>query len=709
VAAKTTPYLNTLNVDRLLRPHSVAIVGAAPEPGSIGGNVLANLERFAYSGEIHLVSRTRKEINGRKCVPVIDDLPRGIDAVVLVVPEAVLLDALAACVRREAGSAVVFASGFAETGEEGRRKQEKLAAIARDGGLILNGPNCMGVTNYVQPVSLTFDPCDEPAVTQSGAGLIGQSGGLITHIRLALRGKGVPLTCAISTGNEAVVGIEDFLAYLVEDEGTRVIMLFVEQVRRPPAFLELVRRARTRHKPVVLMHPGRTQRARESTQSHTGALAGSRAAMAAALRQEGVIQVDTLDELVDVSALLAKRPIPPASGLAILTNSGAFKGVALDFCEELGLDLPELGAPTRAALQAMLPSFAPIENPLDLTTATISEPAIYGRAAQAILDDPSVGALLLSVIAGPLGGQTARFASLLPVTAQARKLVAFAPFGDDAPLADELIGALRRNDTLLFRSADRAMRALARLDAYGRTIRALEAARPPADVPALPLPGHGSIPEHRAKAYLSAAGIATPKGALAQHVAEAQAIAARIGYPVVLKGQASALTHKTDAGAVIAGVADAATLATQWEQLQRNLDRFLPGLLLEGVLVEEMVPPGLEMILGARRDPEWGPILMVGLGGIWTEALNDVRLLSANADESAILAEIRKLKGAGLFAGLRGSPRLNAGAVARTLFTLGGLMRATPELMEIEINPLRVYAEGQDVLALDAVISIAPE
>jgi len=705
VAAKTTPSLNTLNVDRLLRPRSVAIVGAGPEPGSIGGNVLANLERFGYPGEVHLVSRTRKEINGRKCVPAIDDLPRGIDAVVLVVPEAVILDALSACVRRGAGSAVVFSSGFAETGEQGRRKQEQLAAIARRSGLILNGPNCMGVTNYVQPVSLTFDPCDEPAIAERGIGLIAQSGGLITHIRLALRSKGVPLTCAISTGNEAVVGIEDFLAYVIEDKSTRVIALFVEQVRRPAAFLDLVRRARTRRKPVVLMHPGRTQRARESSQSHTGALAGSYAVMAASLRQEGVIQVDTLDELVDVSALLAKRPIPHAPGLAILTNSGAFKGAALDFCEELGLDLPELRASTRTLLQAMLPPFAPIENPLDLTTATISQPEIYGRATQAVLDDPGVGALLLSVITGPLEGQPKRFASLLPVIAQAQKRVIFAPFGDDAPLAGELTGALSRCQTLVFRSADRAMRALARLDAYGRTIRNLEAARAPADVPRLPLPGHGLIPEHRAKQYLAAAGIATPKGALAQNVSEAQAIAGRIGYPVVLKGQASTLTHKTEAGGVITGVADAAMLAGQWEQLQRNLARYT----LEGVLVEQMAPPGLEMILGARRDPEWGPVLMIGLGGIWTEALKDVRLLSANADEAAILAEIRKLKGAALFTGLRGSAPLNECAVARTLFILGGLMRATPELIEIELNPLRVYAEGLDVLALDALMNIASE
>lgn len=700
------PSLNTLNVERLLRPRSVAIVGAAPEPGSIGGNVLANLERFDYAGEIHLVSRTRTEIRGRRCVSAIDELPCGIDAVVLVLPESAIVDAVAACARRQVGSAVVFASGFAEIGEEGRRKQDKLAAIARESGLILSGPNCMGVSNYVQPVALTFDPCDEPRLATDGAGIVAQSGGLITHIRLALRGKGVPLTCAISTGNEAVVGIEDFLAYLVEDEGTRVITLFVEQVRRPAAFLELIRQARTRRKPIVLLHPGRTRRARESTQSHTGALAGRYEAMTAVLRYEGVIQVDTLDELVDVTALLVRCPIPRAPGLAIVTNSGAFKGIALDFCAELGLDLPELGASTRTALEAMLPAFAPVENPLDLTTATISQPAIYGSATQALLDDPGAGALLLSVIAGPLSGQQVRFASLMPAIAKAEKPVIFAPFGDDAPLADDLADALRGSRAILFRSSDRAIRAVARMDAYGRTIRDLEAAKPPADFIPLPLPGRGMIPEYEAKAYIATAGIATPEGALAQTLEEAREIAARIGYPVVLKAQASALPHKTEAGGVIAGVDDSITLAKGWQQLQENVSRFLP---IDGVLVEQMAPPGLEMIVGARRDPEWGSILMIGLGGIWTEALNDVRLLSANSDEKAILTEIRKLKGAQLLAGLRGAPPLDEKAVARTVAILAGLMRATPELVEVEINPLRVYAEGQDAVALDALMNVAPD
>jgi acyl-CoA synthetase (NDP forming) len=706
---KTAPPSNSLAIHRLLRPRSVAIVGASPELGSLGGAVLANLERFGYSGAIHVISRTRKEINGRTCVPSIDDLPAGVDAIVLVLPEAAVFEALGACVRREAGSAIVFASGFAEMGEEGRRKQQRLASIAREGGLILNGPNCVGVANYVDGIPLTFEPLSEPSAGQSGVALIAQSGGLTTHLRLALASKGVPVAYTISTGNEAGVGAEDFLAYLVEDESTRVIALFLEQIRRPIAFLEWARGARRRGKPVVLLHPGRTQRARESAQSHTGALAGSYAAMKAVLEREGVLLVPTIDELIDVTALLARWPSPPSPGVAIVTNSGGFKAAMLDFCEELGVGLSAFAPATCEALKTMLPEFAPIDNPLDLTTITISKPGIYGQAAQAVLDDRNVGALLMSVIPGARQGQMARFASLLPVLERSQKPVAFAPFGDDAPLAEELIEALRRTGILLFKSGDRAMRALARLDAYGRAMRLLENAQAPAEVAALPVPGCGLIPEYRAKNYLAAAGIAIPDGALASNVADAQMIAARIGYPVVLKAQSNALPHKTEAGGIFVDIADSPMLAIGWEQLHQNVRRSRAGIELEGVLVEKMAPAGLELIVGAKRDPEWGSILMVGLGGIWTEALNDVRLLSGDADEAAILSEMGKLNGAQVLAGLRGAPRLDARAVANCAAILGGLMRATPELIEIEINPLRVYAEGAGVLALDALMKVASE
>ena len=375
-------------VGRLLRPRSVAIVGASPDRGSIGANALENLLLAGYQGDIYLVSRSRKEINGRLCVPSIDDLPLGIDAVVLVVPEAVVVDSVAACARRQAGSAVVFASGFAETGGEGKAKQDRLAAIALESGLMLLGPNCIGFRNFADGVALTFEPVTEPVPThKAGAAVIAQSGAMTSNLRLALLAKGVPITCAISTGNEANLGVEDFLADCLDRPGNRLFALFIEQVRRPALFLELVRRARHEGKPIVLLHPGRTASARETAKSHTGAFAGDYQVMRAVLQHEGVVLVDTMDELFDVTTLLARWPEPSPLPVGAISNSGAFRGIAHDFCSDLGLPLANLTAETKAKLEAMLPAYATIDNPLDITTVGLANPRIFGDTAQAVLDD----------------------------------------------------------------------------------------------------------------------------------------------------------------------------------------------------------------------------------------------------------------------------------------------------------------------------------
>jgi acyl-CoA synthetase (NDP forming) len=692
-------------VGRLLRPRSVAIVGASPDRGSIGANALENLLLAGYQGDIYLVSRSRKEINGRLCVPSIDDLPLGIDAVVLVVPEAVVVDSVAACARRQAGSAVAFASGFAETGGEGKAKQDRLAAIALASGLMLLGPNCIGFRNFAGGVALTFEPVTEPVPThKAGAAVIAQSGAMTSNLRLALLAKGVPITCAISTGNEANLGVEDFLADCLDRPGNRLFALFIEQVRRPTLFLELVRRARHEGKPIVLLHPGRTASARETAKSHTGAFAGDYQVMRAVLQHEGVVLVDTMDELFDVTTLLARWPEPSPLPVGAISNSGAFRGIAHDFCSDLGLPLANLTAETKAKLEAMLPAYATIDNPLDITTVGLANPRIFGDTAQAVLDDSGVGGVVLAFIPGAPEFQMVRCRSLLPAIEHSPKPVAFSMFGDETALVEEFPRTLRERNLPLFRSPDRALRAMAHVNAYGR-MRMRSASVSPSLAQPIRIAERGPVVEYRAKDYLRPLGIAVPKGGLAKTLDEACAVAKDIGYPVVLKAQSAALLHKSDAGGVIIGIADEAAMRAQWPVLRGNVARAQPGLALDGVLVEAMAKPGFEMIIGARRDPEWGPVLVIGLGGIWTEALKDVVLLSPDVGEDEIIDALGSLKGAALLEGMRGAPPSDKRAIARIAAKLGGLMRATPELLDIEINPLVVYPEG--ALALDALMITA--
>jgi len=695
----------TAALARLLTPRSIAVVGAQPEPGSLGGAVLANLMRFGFAGDLHLVSRSKTEISGRPCVATIDALPEGIDAVILVVPAAATVDAVAACVRRKAGTAVVFASGFGEADDSGKAAQEQLTAIARQGGLALLGPNCLGAVNYAAGIPLTFEALGEkPTLNGPGIGVIAQSGAMAGTIRYALTGKGLPVSHVISTGNEADLGAEDFLAYLIGDAATSAITLFLEQIRRPKRFMELAARARRAGKPIVLLHPGRSAKAREAAQSHTGALAGDHAVMRTLLAREAVALVDTLDELFDVSQLLHRYPRPPAHGAAVLTNSGAFRGLTLDFAEEFGLALPEIAAATKSRLATVLPPLAVPDNPLDVTTGGMTNPDLFGGAASALLADPAIGSLIVSVIGGDPRQQMDKARSLLPVLRESDKPIVLVYMGDQSPLDADCDAFIRQSGVPFLRSPDRALRAMARLAAFGQALAAPRPTAKPATLPSLPAPG--IVPEYRAKAFLAATGVPMPASGLARTPDEARTIAARIGYPVVLKAQAAALPHKSDAGGVIPGIADAAALTSGWDSLQANVRRAQPDLALDGVLVEAMAARGMELLLGARRDGEWDPILVVGLGGVLAEALDDVRLLPADASEDDIIVALKALKSARLLQGFRGAPPVDLAAVARIAATLGRLIGAAPSIAEIEINPLRASAEG--VVALDALMVVTP-
>ena len=692
---------------RLLRPRSLAVVGASPEPLSVGNNVLVNLRRFAYGGALHFVSRTRSEIDGVACVPSIDDLPMGIDAVILIVPAQAVGESIEACARRGVGGVVVFASGFSEQDEAGGEAQAAFAATARAANMVVLGPNCIGSVNYADGVPLTFEPVEPEPPRGPGVCVIAQSGAMQGNIRYALMGRGVPVAQSISTGNEAVLCAEDYLDLLIEDPTISGFSLFVEQIRNPQRFLTLARRARVALKPIVLLHPGKSSRAREAAKSHTGALAGDHDIMRACVEREGVVVVGGLDELFDVTTLLTRYPKPVTGGVAVLSNSGALRGFSLDFCEEIGLALPDLASSTQAALKAILPSFAAIDNPLDITAAGMQKPSLFGDSAAAMLDDPGVGFLLVVAMGGGKAQQINKWRAMRTVLETASKPVAVAYMGDDYPLDEQFIAEIRESGLPFFRSPDRALRAIARLSAHGAVL-ASSGTGTTTSVAPLAIDKHGSVAEWRGKQVLAKLGIATPRGGLARSLDEARNLAAGIGYPVVLKAQADALAHKSEAGGVIVGVADEAALVEAHARLLANVKAYAPQMQLDGVLVESMAPRGaLEMIVGARRDPKWGPVLVVGLGGIWTEALHDACLLPASAGHGEVLEALSHLKGAALLGGLRGEAPRDVDALATIAVKIGALMQADPRIVEVDVNPVNVYARGDGALALDALIVMA--
>jgi len=697
------------NFERLLRPRSIALIGASSTAGSLGDCVLSNLEANGFRGELYLVNPKRPVIRGRQCLGEIQELPTDVDCAVLAIPGPAVLVAARACAERRVGSLIVFSAGFAEAGVEGRAAQRELADIAKQHHIVLEGPNCLGMVNYLDRIPLTFvvtPPQDPESV--AGAAIVSQSGALAAVIAVNMRQHGVPLTYSISTGNEAVNGIEDFVEHIIGDRSTRVMTLVVEQFREPKRFLNLACRARRHGQFIVMLHPGRSTAARAAAATHTGAIAGDYEVMHTLVTRAGVIHVETMEELVDVSQILVRCTELPRGGAAIFTESGAFKALALDQCERTGLELPGLSPVSEQALREALPPFIPPSNPLDLTAQGLVDTTLYTRTLPAVLAEPRFGAVLLAII---LTDPSTRDLKLPPIvdairTLKPKKPVIFAALDEGAPFESPRIEELRRLGIPCFPSPERAIRALARLIDLQTPA---EAEDNRIDSPALPaFQAAAVLPEYKGKEILAGIGIEIPRGGLARTLEEARSIAREIGFPVALKAQATDLPHKSDAGGVILGIESEQALAPAWEALHGNVKTHRPDIALEGVLVERMSKKdGIELIVGARNDPQWGPVVLVGFGGVLAEAIHDTRLLAPYCSREEIERELKKLRCAPLLRGFRGSPEADISAAADVVFRIARLIQSGPEIEEIDINPLLVCAKGNGAVALDAVISFA--
>jgi len=686
-------------VARFLRPRSIAVIGISTRAGSAGQIILQCLRINRFAGEVHLVGRTDELIDGRRVLKSADELPEGIDLAVFTLPAAAVCEAIEACARRKVGTALVFAAGFAETGD--RATQDAVAATTRAAGLAVVGPNCLGVTNNVDGIMLHMLYAQEAlrGVT-NGVAIIGQSGGLLGHFQRACDGRGIPLSYVISTGNEAGLDTTDFLDFLVDDPSTRVIVAYCEELRRPQTFLAALRRARAASKPVVLMLVGRSVKARKAAQSHTGALVSDFATVRTQVEDAGSIVVTTMDETMDLVAILQRFPVPPAKGPGILTASGAYVALTNDLAEEIGLDLPELEPTTLKTIKETLPSYGNFGNPLD-TTAGFS-PEMLPIVTKALIEDPNVGMLFISFpirTAVPVKA----FNEGMAHSSKPKVMVAL---GDTWPLADDVEAAVKESPAVFSRSSDRMLRAIALYTRYGRNLAHPRATVASPPIPGLPKLGRGAQPEWLGKKLIAAAGIRIPDGALARTAGEAATLAKQIGYPVVLKAQAASLPHKTEVGGVALNLINEAAVRAAWDTMMRNVKHAAPNTKLDGALIEKMSPRGIELMVGAMRDPGWGTVLLLGLGGIWVEALGDVQVLPATADKVQIIEALGKLRAAKLLIGMRGAPPADLTAVAEVVLRIGGLMQSVPEITEIDINPLTVHAKGEGATALDALIIV---
>jgi len=701
---------NSRSIARLLRPRSVAVVGAGARPGGIGHEVFRNIAEGGFAGALYPVNRAGAPVLGRPGFASLLDLPADVDLVVVAIPAAGVLEVAAQAVARRAQAMVVLSAGFAETGAQGAQMQRRLIDAARRGGMRVVGPNCVGLANTAAGISLdaTFAPT---APVPGHTALLSQSGavGIVALAEAALIGLG--LTSFVSVGNKADVSGNDLLEYWEDDSATNVICLYLESFGNPRRFARLARRV-SRVKPIVALKSGRSTAGHRGTLSHTAAAATSDVVVDALFAQAGVIRVDTLSELFDTALVFADQPLPAGRRVAVVGNSGGPGILAADACEAAGLVLPELGDDTQAALRAFLPSAAATANPVDLLAAASAEQ--YGHALAVVLADPAIDAVIAIytpptvTTAGPIAAAVAA-ASTESTT---KPIVACFLAGQVVPPSFRHPEPGGRRVPCL-PAPERAAYALARAARY-REWTQRPAGRQPdlagvdergaSAVVRRSMQGDGSggwMPAADVQALLRAYAIPVADIVAVADGDQAVAAAARIGYPVALKAGSAQLVHKTDVGAVRLGLGSEGELRRAFDAMRSDL-----GDAMGGGLVQAMADTGVEIVVGVVNDPLFGPLVMFGLGGVATELLGDrsFRILPLTDIDAAEL--VRSLRGSPLLTGYRGSAPVDLAALEDLVLRVARLAEQVPEIAELDLNPVIVTARG--VVTVDAKVRLAP-
>lgn len=695
----------------LFYPRAVAVVGASPK-GGYGLRVVTSLASLGYAGAIYPVNPNYATIADLPAYPDLGALPGPVDAVAIAVPARAVLGVVRQAIAAGARGGVAYGSGFAEEGADGQALQAELRAVC-GAHFPLIGPNCLGVMSYLGGAALWAIPL--ATARRAGAvGLVAQSGNMA--LTLMASSRGLHLAHAVSVGNQAVVDAVDVMDFYLAEPGIRVIAAVIEGLADVAKFRRVAARAAERNVPIVALKLGRSEQASRAAVAHTGSLTGADRLYDALFAQYGVIRVDDLEELMETAKLLAADRRPAGPGLGVFASSGGECGLIADMAAAGGVTLPDLPPAAREALRGILPPFANPLNPLDITASGWGNRAIYGEVAATLAAIPGVD--LVACIgdttrhSGPLAatGWDKMIAGLADARARTDKPIALINTLTD--VAYELTDALAEQGLIHLSGARNAARAIGHAGRYARwrqgqrVLRdsvAVDTARRDHALALLPTAGSGGVAESASKELLRCYGIPVPVGGLAGSVEEALTLARSIGYPVVLKIEADGVHHKTEVGGVALGIVSDDQLRAEYVALLARVAARAPGARLRGVLVERMASGLVELIVGGRNDPVFGPVVVAGLGGVLAEALQDVttRLAPVEADEA--LAMLGELRGAALLGPFRGRAAVDLAAAAEVIARVSRLLVELPEVRELDLNPVLVGAEGDGCVAVDGL------
>lgn len=690
----------TDEMQALLHPRSIALIGASPDPNKLNGRPFHYLRRDGYEGSLYPVNPKYSEIEGVTCYKDIASLPEAPDLAIVMVSARLVDDAVAALGDKGTPVAIVISSGYSEMGAEGRQKEQKLIETARAHGIRICGPNNLGLISAFDRMTATFS---QYAATPPLAGPIAfasQSGAIGTGIASLARSRNLGFGYFVATGNQADITLMESLDHIVDDQRISVLSAYIEGLRPGDgaSFVNLANRAMEAGKPLIVTKVGRTKTGARAAQSHTGSLAGEDRIFDGVLRQHNVIRARHEEHMLDLISVLSRCPVPEGRGVGIITQSGGSGVLMADRADELELDVPILASTTQDKLTAILPAFAATANPVDVTGQFLADPKMLSDSVKTVLDDPEIHICLVWL---QLMEQYAD--TLVDLFKELQGSI-------DKPLIvcwvgapESAVRALNEAGICLLETTERAVEAAAGLARYGDMHRRYAESKPAIVPPAAEGAEAGGNAEPVdslvAAAALKAHGLSLVDCALAKSPEEARRLAAQLGFPVALKIESADLPHKTEAGGVRLALTDEDAAGLAGEEILAAARAYAPQANITGLLVQKMAEPGVQMVLGLQHDPVFGPVIMVGLGGIFVEILNDVTFARAPVTPEQAKRMLDRLKGRKILDGARGAPPADLNAIIELICSLSDFALAHPEVSELDLNP--VFAGPGGAVAVD--------
>ncbi len=697
------------NIKYLLNPRSIALLGCSEK--NVAGTTLLNLQHNKYAGKLYPVHPKNETVFGVKCYKSLADIPDEVDACVVGLRSTLVPGAIEEMHAKGVKGAVIFASGFAEIGAEGRALEKQVAEKLAEYGIAACGPNCLGLINVHTGVTLYSAPCDLSNV-EGPIGIVSHSGSICIAFMSAARGAG--FSYIVSCGNEAGLSVPDYFRAMVEDDKTQVIVGFLEAIRDPEGLKEVAKLAVEKNKPIILLKVGKSEVAQKTAAAHSGALASPSNVTDAFFKQNHILQAKSFDEINEACELLLRlkdQPMPKAFKVGMTAISGGQLGFCSDVAFEEGVEFGNISEKTVSRISNALPDFATAKNPLDVTTALFDTDA-YKECVRALAGDDDIGMILAcqdseqNMCADEIAIYRHIVQALCEVRGEIQKpMTVFSPLS--AGLVKEFSKTFAAAGIPLLQGAHESMHAVKLYFEWMQTRQSaqLAAAKDGHKKVALAFGSNKSLSERESKKFLSAYGIDVAKDVLVNDADAAVKAAEDMGYPVVLKIDSPDILHKTEARVVKLSLQSSDQVRAAYKEIMENARAYDPKARINGVSVQEMVPAGVEMMLGVKRDPTFGPAVMVGIGGIFVEVFKDYALRLAPLDKETAYEMIHALKGKKLLYGARGTAPADVDALAEALVRLGYLAYDhADEIQEMDINPLIVLEKGKGVKAVDALV-----